>query len=48
MIELPPNFASGLATSTTAQIGQFSGVLNLVIGLLLAVSVIGLMIKFFK
>jgi len=46
MIELPSGFTSGLASSTNAQIANFSPLLLLVMGLLLAVVAIGFIVRF--
>jgi len=46
MIELPAGFTTQLASSTNEQISNFSPLLLLVMGLLLAVIAIGFLIRF--
>lgn len=48
MIELPSNFVTNLLSNANTQIANFSDVLTLVIGLLLAILAIGTLIRFFK
>lgn len=44
MIELPENFVTGLVTNANSQITNFSDLLLLIMGVLLAVTVIGALI----
>jgi uncharacterized membrane protein len=48
MIELPTGFVTTLTANANEQIANFSGVLTLVIGLLLAILAIGALIRFFR
>lgn len=46
MIELPAGFVTAIASSTNTQIANFSPIVVLIMGLLLAVVAIGFLIRF--
>jgi len=47
MPQLPSNFASNIASSSTDMLGQLAPLATIVIGVLLAVLVVGSLISFF-
>jgi len=48
MIELPENFVTDLTTNANTQIGNFSPLLLLIMGLALALIAVGALISFVK